>query len=241
MYQLIVIIIVPLECIPLRKMWDFSGTVPGHCIDTATFYYSESCTFTRVVNILLTTLVTSAFHILMDLWILFLPYKIIFSIPRSTREKFGVYAVFGLGAFTTICAVIRFHFLVVTLNSKDPYYDSLGVNVWSIIEVNVGIICASMPTLRPLLSRAQRVRTRHALKMLEQSDGQSAPWSGRRGGLLQAKEMFITLGTITAGTLRSSRDSDDEEQWRDQKPPPVPPKDVKSPRISYPDMAHRKF
>ncbi|OAG03922.1 uncharacterized protein CC84DRAFT_1149671, partial [Paraphaeosphaeria sporulosa] len=220
-YQAIVIIIVPLECIPLRKMWDFSGTVPGHCIDTATFYY-----------------ITSAFHILMDVWILLLPYKLIFSIPRPTREKFAVYAVFGLGAFSTICSVIRFYFLVVALNSMDPYYDSLGVNVWSVIEVNVGIICASMPTLRPLLSRAQRVRTRHALKMSEQSDGLSIPWSSKRGGLLQVKEMFITLGTVTAGTFKSSRDSVyEEEQWRDEKPPPVPPKDWREPRLSYPDMA----
>ncbi|KAL5407796.1 hypothetical protein PMIN03_006930 [Paraphaeosphaeria minitans] len=224
-YQAIVIIIVPLECIPLRKMWDLSSHVPGHCIDTATFYY-----------------ITSAFHILMDVWILLLPYKLIFSIPRPTREKFAVYAVFGLGAFSTLCSVIRFHFLVVALNSKDPYYDSLGVNVWSAVEVNVGIICASMPTLRPLLSRAQRVRTRHALKVTEQSEGSFTPWSSRRGGLLQAKEMFITLGTITAGTFKGSRNSvRDEEQWRDEKPPPVPPKDGREPRLSYPDVAHRKF
>jgi hypothetical protein len=186
--------------------------------------------------------VTSAFHILMDVWILLLPYKLIFSIPRPTREKVAVYSVFGLGAFSTICSVVRFYFLVIALNSKDPYYDSLGVNVWSVIEVNVGIICASMPTLRPLLSRAQRVRTRHALKMPEKSEGLSGPRGSKRGGLLQVKEIFITLGTVTAGTFKSSRDSVyDEEQWRDEKPPPVPPKDVNAPSISYPDTAYRMF
>ncbi|KAJ4360324.1 uncharacterized protein N0V89_000886 [Didymosphaeria variabile] len=201
-YQAIVILIIPLECIPL---------------------------------------LTSAFHIFMDIWILLLPYKLIFSIPRPTREKWAVYAVFGLGAFSTICAVVRFYFLVVALHSMDPYYDSLGVNVWSIIEVNVGIICASMPTLRPLLSRAQRTRTRQALKIPEKSEKLSSPRSSKRGGLLQAKEMFITLGTLTAGTFKSSKDSVyDEEEWRDEKPPPVPPKDVKPPKISYPDMAYRR-
>ncbi|KAL1598758.1 hypothetical protein SLS60_007900 [Paraconiothyrium brasiliense] len=224
-YQAIVILIIPLECIPLRKMWDFTGTVPGRCIDTATFYYF-----------------TSAFHIFMDIWILLLPYKLIFSIPRPTREKWAVYAVFGLGAFSTICAVIRFYFLVVALHSMDPYYDSLGVNVWSIIEVNVGIICASMPTLRPLLSRAQRTRTRQALKIPEKSEKLSSSRNSKRGGLLQAKEMFITLGTLTAGTFKSSKVSVyDEEEWRDEKPPPVPPKDVKQPKVSYPDMAYRKL
>jgi hypothetical protein len=175
--------------------------------------------------------VTSAFHILMDVWILVLPYKLIFSIPRPTREKFAVYAV----------SVVRFYFLVLALNSKDPYYDSLGVNVWSVIEVNVGIICASMPTLRPLLSRAQRVRTRHALNIPDKSEKLSEPQGSKRGGLLQAKEMFITLGTVTAGTFRGSRDSVyDEEQLRNEKPPAVPPKDVSAPSISYPDTAYRK-
>lgn len=181
----------------------------------------------------------------MDIWILLLPYKLIIAIPRPTREKLAVYAVFGLGAFSTLCAIIRFHFLVVAFNSKDPYYDSLGVNVWSVIEVNVGIICASMPTLRPLLSRAQRNRTRKALKISCQGDlseDKSSSGESRRGGLLQAKEMFITLGTLTVGTFRNTRTSAvDEEAWYDEKPPPVPPKDVKvSPRISSPEMAYRK-
>ena len=178
----------------------------------------------------------------MDVWILLLPYRLIFSIPRPTREKLAVYAVFGLGAFSTLCAVIRFHFLVVALNSKDPYYDSLGVNVWSVIEVNVGIICASMPTLRPLLSRAQRTRTRKALKLPEPSEDNTSPRESKRGGLLQVKEMFITLGTMTAGTLRNTKSSVyDEEEGFGEKPPPVPPKDAKvSPRISSPEMAHRK-
>ncbi|KAJ4288504.1 hypothetical protein N0V90_011740 [Kalmusia sp. IMI 367209] len=208
-------------------MWDFTGSVPGHCINTATFYY-----------------ITSAFHILMDVWILFLPYRLIFSIPRPTKEKIAVYAVFGLGAFSTLCAIIRFHFLVVALHSVDPNYDSLGLNVSSIIEVNVGILCASMPTLRPLLSRAQRNRTRQALNIPEKSKTKtSSPRSSKRGGLLQAKEMFITLGTMTAMSLKSSKDPVyDEEDWHNEKPPPVPPKDVKiAPKVAYPDMAYRKI
>ncbi|KAF1980343.1 hypothetical protein BU23DRAFT_522391 [Bimuria novae-zelandiae CBS 107.79] len=227
-YQAIVLIIIPLECIPLRKMWDFTGTVPGHCIDTATFYY-----------------ITSAFHIIMDMWILLLPYRLIFSIPRPTREKIAVYAVFGLGAFGTLCSIIRFHFLVVALHSMDPYYDALGLHVWSMTEVNVGIICASIPTLRPLLSRAQRTRTKHALNIPEKSETPlPSPSSSKRGGLLQAKEMFITLGTLTAGTFRGTNASSvySDEEWNDEKPPPVPPKDMRAPpRMAMPDMAYRKL
>jgi len=184
-------------------------------------------------------LVTSGFHIFMDVWILILPCRFIFSIPRPTREKTAVYAVFGLGAFSTICSIIRFRYLVLVYNTEDPYYESLNINIWSVVELNVGIICASVPTLRPLFSRTQRSRTRQALKLDDEED--SLPYQSRRGGLLQAKEMFIT---ITAMTFRSNKDStfNDEATQYDDRPPPVPPKDEKSlPTAIYSQTAYQKF
>ncbi|PVI01190.1 hypothetical protein DM02DRAFT_494548, partial [Periconia macrospinosa] len=145
LYQFIVIIIVPVECTPLKRLWN--PTVQGHCIDINAFYY-----------------ITSAFHIFMDVWILILPYKLIITIPRPLRERLAVYSIFGLGFFGTICAIVRFNYLAIVNNSRDPFYDSLPINTWSIIEVNVGMVCASLPTLRPLFSKAQRQRTRQALK-----------------------------------------------------------------------------
>lgn len=182
-------------------------------------------------------LVTSTFHIIMDLWILALPYKLILSIPRPTREKLGVYAVFGLGLFSTICAIVRFNYLVVVTNSLDPFYDSLSINTWSVIEINVGILCASLPTLRPLFSMAQRYRTREALNVSPKNSGYSGGTevTGKRKGLLAAKEMFIT---ITAMSLKSQRAStfnpklstyseEFEMHPGAERPPPVPPKDLK--------------
>ncbi|KAF1952225.1 hypothetical protein CC80DRAFT_552648 [Byssothecium circinans] len=222
-YQVVVIMVVPLECTPLRKAWDYS--VEGHCIDTALFYY-----------------ITTAFHIVMDIWILFLPYKLIFSIPRPLREKLAVYSVFGLGFFGTICSIVRFHYLVVVNNSQDPSYDSLPISTWSVIEINVGIVCATMPTLRPLFSIAQRNRTKQALQITNQAKPQKT--DKKRAGLLQAKEMFIT---ITMGTFKGSKSSDmslslqEEFDRLPDRPPPVPPKDVKTPMISSPEMTYRKF
>jgi hypothetical protein len=189
----------------------------------------------------LTSLVTSAFHIFADLWILILPYKLIFSIPRSLRQRLAVYAVFGLGGVGTIAAMIRFHYLVVINRSKDPFYDSLQINIVSIVEVNVGILCASLPTLRPLFSQAQRDRTRHALNMSPRSERTGK--YRKRAAFLHTKEMFIT---ITAGTWRGEKTTTDEDEFdllKEEYPPPVPPKDEKfSPtsQIVYPDMAYRK-
>lgn len=181
----------------------------------------------------------------MDIWILLLPYKLILSIPRPLRERLSVYAIFGLGVLGTICAIIRFNYLVIVNNSKDIVYDSLHINTWSMVEANVGILCASLPTLRPLFSQAQRSRTREALNLGPRKPGHSSKGtkSNKRGALINTKEMFIT---ITAGTLKGSEKTFDDEfaLLNEEFPPPVPPKDEKfspSPKITYPDMACQKF
>ena len=52
-----------------------------------------------------------------------------------------------------IASILRLHTLYIATHSKDPTWDKTGTVYWSSIELNVGIICASMTTLRPLASR----------------------------------------------------------------------------------------
>jgi hypothetical protein len=43
--------------------------------------------------------------------------------------------------------------------SPDPFHASVPINTWSMIEINIGIWCASIPALKALFSKTQRVRT----------------------------------------------------------------------------------
>lgn len=153
-----------------------------------------------------------------------------------------MYAVFGLGFFGTICAIVRFNFLVIVNNSRDPFYDSLPINTWSVIEVNVGIVCASLPTLRPLFSKAQRQRTKQALKVpdVESLDERNG---SRRRGLLQVKEMFISINTASFTDSKSSTLSRSDDEWKraTEHPPPVPPKDVRPPKMKRPEMTYQRL
>lgn len=42
------------------------------------------------------------------------------------------------------------HALYVLTHTKDVTWDNPGTAIWSAIELNVGILCASLPTLRAL-------------------------------------------------------------------------------------------
>tara|TARA_R110002003_G_scaffold1035_10_gene22131 strand:- start:11713 stop:12267 length:555 start_codon:yes stop_codon:yes gene_type:complete len=183
----------------------------------------------------------------MDLWILVLPLKLILRIPRPPREKIAVFIIFGLGIVSTIASIIRLQSLRIFTLSNDPFYDSLPINTWSMVEVNIGILCASIPTLKPLVSKAQRHRTKHAL--LKYDDQKGGQWAGEsKVAILQtAKDMLISLHP---STFKGSVKTVDEEWELGDRPPPPPPKDEKlgalrqaieyQSAIKYPDMAFRK-
>ena len=186
----------------------------------------------------------------MDLWILVLPLKLILRIPRPPREKLALFVIFGLGIISTIASIIRLQSLRVFTLSNDPFYDSLPINTWSMVEVNIGILCASIPTLKPLVSKAQRHRTEHALRKYSDRKDDGGEWGGESkvAILKTGKDMMISLHP---STFKGDTKSVDEEWELDDRPPPPPPKDEEfgakyqadyyREAIKYPDMAFRKI
>jgi hypothetical protein len=51
-----------------------------------------------------------------------------------------------------VVSIVRLKTLVAISNSTDPTFDNLSAAVSSAVEVNFGIICACLPSMRPLLS-----------------------------------------------------------------------------------------
>ncbi|KAF1844422.1 uncharacterized protein K460DRAFT_163848 [Cucurbitaria berberidis CBS 394.84] len=228
-YQLVVIIVVPAQCTPLHKLWDFTGQVPGHCINANAFYHA-----------------TSAFHIAMDIWILVLPLRLILRIPRPPREKIALFVIFGLGIVSMIASIVRLQSLRLFTLSNDPFYDSLPINTWSMVEVNIGILCASIPTLKPLVSKAQRHRTKNAMLKYSGKKNAGGEWPGdsKVAILKTGKDILISLHP---STMKGEGMKTMDEEWElDDRPPPVPPKDdgfgtIQDPPPKYPDMAHNKI
>jgi hypothetical protein len=170
---------------------------------------------------------TSAFHILMDIWILVLPLKLILRIPRPPREKVALFIIFGLGVVSTVASVVRLQSLRIFTLSNDPFYDSLPINTWSMVEVNIGILCASIPSLKPLLVRTKRHLTQQAIYKYEDRKYDDSEWEsdGKPTILKTGKDLMISLHPSTFN--KSSTRSIDEECELDDRPPPPPPKDEK--------------
>jgi hypothetical protein len=115
-----------------------------------------------------TSLVTSGTNIITDMIIFALPIKTLININRPRNEKIALVCVFGVGTFATIVAMVRLHTIYTYTLAADPFQQSILVNLWSVIEINVAIACASAPALKPLF-------TPQALRDARRGQSGSAP------------------------------------------------------------------
>ncbi|KAE8351747.1 integral membrane protein [Aspergillus coremiiformis] len=123
-----------LNCIPVAKFWD--KTIPGYCLAEKGLWFSNA-----------------SMHIATDLAILVIPIPALSQLDLPKRQKIALITVFALGGFVCITSVCRLVSLKKIADSTDPTFDNVGAATWSAVECNVGIICACLPTLRPLVSR----------------------------------------------------------------------------------------
>ena len=119
---------------------------------------------------LLTEFICSApVNIVTDLAILALPLPVLTSMRLPRRQKIILVLTFCLGIFVTIVDVVRIYYLQQAITevspsaSADPqatfgdtpefaWNASLSL-MWSAVEVNIGVTCACIPTLKPLIIR----------------------------------------------------------------------------------------
>ena len=52
---------------------------------------------------------------------------------------------------TCIISIVRLFTLRSAIDTHDPTWDNSPTSYWTIVELNCGILCACLPTLRPLL------------------------------------------------------------------------------------------
>ncbi|KAI0179203.1 MFS general substrate transporter [Hypoxylon sp. FL1284] len=119
---------------------------------------------------LLTEFICSApVNVVTDLAILALPLPVLTSMRLPRRQKVILIFTFTLGIFVAVVDVVRIYYLEQAITqislslSDDPeatfgdssqfaWNASLSL-MWSAVEVNVGMICACIPTLKPLIRR----------------------------------------------------------------------------------------
>ncbi|KAG6004165.1 hypothetical protein E4U21_001344 [Claviceps maximensis] len=100
-----------------------------------------------------TAWVNGSLNVAQDIWMILIPLFEVRQLRLHWKKKAGVVFMFLMGTFVTVVSALRLAYLSsfeASINITWDYYD---VALWSTIEINVGIICTSLPTLRLILVR----------------------------------------------------------------------------------------
>ena len=147
---LAVVLVSIFSCTPIHGYWDHS--IPATCIDSRAFYLGNSIA-----------------NILTDVIILALPVRMIWHLQTSRSQKVALTLVFGLGGFVVVVSSIRIAFIIEV--GPDFTWDYTNPIIWSDIETSIAVVCACLPTLRPVaqyaVSGLSSIKSRYAVKTSE--------------------------------------------------------------------------
>ncbi|KAL8743054.1 MAG: hypothetical protein Q9190_004555 [Brigantiaea leucoxantha] len=137
-----VILVTVLQCQPVSSFWNrFAPDAKGpfHCgVNENQFFNGNSIP-----------------NIITDAALLVLPVPSIWKLHLPKAQKWGLMSIFTLGIFVIGVSITRFTFVInFDLVSPDITWHFVNDQIWSGLESHVGIICACLPSLRPLLNLA---------------------------------------------------------------------------------------
>lgn len=118
-------------CTPVAGFWDSS--IEAKCVPTPLQWY-----------------INAAGNITSDVVIFVLPLPVLAHLSLPLAQRLSLVGIFSLGFFTCAISVIRIKFLK---QGGDFSYENVEASVWSITELCSGVICVSLPTLRPFVSK----------------------------------------------------------------------------------------
>ncbi|KAI6367518.1 hypothetical protein MCOR25_004883 [Pyricularia grisea] len=118
-------------CTPISDFWSFSEK--RNCLPNFTIYYAQA-----------------GANIGTDVIIIALPLPALWKLRINHAQKLGLLGIFSLGFFGTIISILRLTFLT---DSPDVTWNNAVSSSWSTAEISIGLMCASLPSIRPLVGK----------------------------------------------------------------------------------------
>ncbi|KAL7939924.1 hypothetical protein V8C42DRAFT_349954 [Trichoderma barbatum] len=178
-----------LFCQPLARYFD--RTVEGHC-------YS--------INLFVTFgLINTGFNIFSDVVIATLPVPVIWTLKMPFRTRAYLIAVLSLGYIAIVMGILKAYYQIRFTDDLDTTFN-YNVQFWGLLQLNLGIIAACAPSLKPLVGNILK------LKSLTPNHGYQSPGgyhhSNRTGG---RQNRTLTIGTSAAkGYTRQDSTTEDK-------------------------------
>ncbi|KAL4971925.1 hypothetical protein BDW66DRAFT_155210 [Aspergillus desertorum] len=119
----------------------------------------------------------SIINIFLDVLVIALPMPVLVRLHMSVEKRVGMCLMFAVGLVVTVISVLRLVETVGFNDTTNPTKDFVPVGVWSLLEIDVGIMCSCMPGIRALCKRLYNTLSKNC----------SPPASGYRSRSRQSK------------------------------------------------------
>lgn len=157
-------------CIPHESIW--YPWVSGRCMDRKAL-----------------GLFTAFFNVIMDLLILLLPQKIIWTLQMTTSRRIGISLIFSVGLLATICAAGR---VVATFGIQyegDATYTVSPILLWAFPEVTCVLLVFCLPSIPK--SFAQQGPLFKAVRTMRSWTRLSTPRTRKSSDSLRARNTWV--------------------------------------------------
>ncbi|EWY88525.1 hypothetical protein FOYG_09679 [Fusarium oxysporum NRRL 32931] len=129
-YTIGIFFAVMFACNPIAMNWDVTIT-EGKCINRPGLYIATAIT-----------------NIISDVILFILPLPMVLQLQMPFKQKIGLMGIFTIGSLTVVTSIVRVSLLPGMLKSMDLTWVIAFPSIWIIVEANLIITCATMPTLR---------------------------------------------------------------------------------------------
>ncbi|KAF8428084.1 hypothetical protein EV426DRAFT_586370 [Tirmania nivea] len=120
--------------VPGRAWVEWGEGQEGTCINRPALFYASG-----------------GLNVLSDLVILAIPMPMLLGLGWPWRQKLALIGIFSLGGIACIASFARLGILHELLYSPDLTWVIYKYSITSCLEISLGIICASVPSLKPFL------------------------------------------------------------------------------------------
>ncbi|KAF1993834.1 hypothetical protein P154DRAFT_587718 [Amniculicola lignicola CBS 123094] len=133
------------SCSPVAKNWNFK--LEGKCVGWGSKDPDE---------MFATFAAHAGSNMLLDLVVLGLPIPFLSSLTREGRTRLALVALFIMGGVAAALSIARMVALSIrrlgTVPNYDPTWATPSIYIFSVSEVNIAILCASIPIFWPLVT-----------------------------------------------------------------------------------------
>ena len=185
-YTIAAVLILSFLCHPVEAFWTLVMRVGDDCPSQEEFERK----YTTIL----------AIHVTCDFLVLMLPIPSVWRLPLPRKQKALLVAIFCAGGLACMASIFRLVYFPAINQSLDITRNVTRVVFWGQVEAFLAVVCASLPSLKPLFTGLKRKdnSVKHSATTDSQSMGDGLLLPG--GGLVR-REGLCTIHSRTASTV----------------------------------------